>query len=139
MDAFLHLPGLWKMEDWLPVNITLSAQECLNDCEGSLALLSDRTISSLLPFQWEWSFLCGWTLTGRGAALQKETWECWWVKTSGLCWGSVTSGLRNVVLHLCSALVRKHLEGWTSSGLPSLRETYTVWNQSNKVESPYPL
>lgn len=49
-----------------------------------------------------------------------------------LGWGSVTIRLRNVVLHLCSVLVGKHLEGWSSSGHPSLRETHTEGSQSSK-------
>lgn len=47
--------GYGKEKISFQLKFTLSAQECLNGCEGSLALLSDRTSSSLLPFQWEWS------------------------------------------------------------------------------------
>lgn len=115
-----HGCGKWKIG--FQLILTLSAQECLTVRSPWLCSQAELSLVFSL-FRENGALLCGWTLTGMGAALQKETWECWWVKTPGLCWGSVTSRLRNVVLHHCSALVTKHLEGWSSSGLPSLRET----------------
>lgn len=75
--------GYGKEKISFQLKFTLSAQEWM-DVRG-LWLCSQTGLAAVCSlFSENGALLCGWTLTGRGAALQKESWECWWIKTSGL-------------------------------------------------------
>lgn len=68
------------------------------------------------------------TAPGTRTCWEQTGWKTGWQKRTWRCWLNMSQRVK-VILPLCSALARPHLERGSSCGFPSTEETWTYWSE----------